>query len=418
MTCCCNKDGRIIIVRNNDTDFNGGKLVEFHITSDVLTVGDFKAVIKLSSVSKEYDDLSSGIIDYNLTKEETLTLPFGAINGTIDFIDKNNKVCTFSTVLPFYVTADVDNNAITTSSVEYTINVKQGNENIFNIDVKSAVSVSVGTVETLSPNEQAYVQNVGTNNALVLNFGIPRGDKGDTGETGEAATIQIGTVTTLSPSQPAYVENVGTEENAIFNFGIPKGEKGDVEGQVQSDWTQTDNTKVDYIKNKPTIPTKTSDLSNDSGFITSSALSGYATETWVGQQGYITGITYLMVTTALGYTPYNSSNPNNYQENVIETIKVNGSSLTPSNKAVDITVPSEVTENTVSGWGFTKNTGTVTSVNNVSPVGGNVSIDLSGYQTTSNLVTSVSSASTDGQYPSAKCLYDLCGDIETLINAL
>lgn len=45
-------------------------------------------------------------------------------------------------------------------------------------------------------------------------------------------------------------------------------------------------------------------------------------------------------------------------------------------------------------------------------------IDLSGYQTTSNLVTSVSSSSTDSQYPSAKLFYDTCGDIETLINAL
>lgn len=43
---------------------------------------------------------------------------------------------------------------------------------------------------------------------------------------------------------------------------------------------------------------------------------------------------------------------------------------------------------------------------------------LSGYQTTANLVTSVSSASTDTQYPSAKLFYDTCGDIETLINAL
>ena len=39
-------------------------------------------------------------------------------------------------------------------------------------------------------------------------------------------------------------------------------------------------------------------------------------------------------------------------------------------------------------------------------------------QTTSNLVTTVSSASTDAQYPSAKLFYDTCGDIETLINAL
>lgn len=40
------------------------------------------------------------------------------------------------------------------------------------------------------------------------------------------------------------------------------------EVNVQSDWSQSDNTKDDYIKNKPTIPSNTSDLTNDSGFIT------------------------------------------------------------------------------------------------------------------------------------------------------
>lgn len=46
---------------------------------------------------------------------------------------------------------------------------------------------------------------------------------------------------------------------------------------VQSDWTQTDNAKLDFIKNKPTIPTATTDLTNDSGFITNSDLAPYAT---------------------------------------------------------------------------------------------------------------------------------------------
>lgn len=40
------------------------------------------------------------------------------------------------------------------------------------------------------------------------------------------------------------------------------------EVNVQSDWNQTTTTEDDYIKNKPTIPTKTSDLTNDSGFLT------------------------------------------------------------------------------------------------------------------------------------------------------
>ena len=39
-------------------------------------------------------------------------------------------------------------------------------------------------------------------------------------------------------------------------------------------------------------------------------------------------------------------------------------------------------------------------------------------QTVSNLVTSISSASTDSQYPSAKCVYDIVGDIETLLSTI
>ena len=43
---------------------------------------------------------------------------------------------------------------------------------------------------------------------------------------------------------------------------------------------------------------------------------------------------------------------------------------------------------------------------------------LSGYQTTANLVTSLSSSSTNTQYPSAKCVYDIVGDIESAINTI
>lgn len=59
------------------------------------------------------------------------------------------------------------------------------------------------------------------------------------------------------------------------------------------------------------------------GFLTSTALSGYATELWVAQQGYLTGITSAMVTTALGYTPYNASNPEGYTSNIGTVTSVN-----------------------------------------------------------------------------------------------
>lgn len=42
----------------------------------------------------------------------------------------------------------------------------------------------------------------------------------------------------------------------------------DAEQNVQANWDETDNTSDDFIKNKPSIPTKTSDLTNDAGFLT------------------------------------------------------------------------------------------------------------------------------------------------------
>lgn len=65
----------------------------------------------------------------------------------------------------------------------------------------------------------------------------------------------------------------------------------------------------------------------------------------------------------------------------------------------------------------------IKTINNESLLGsGNITLltasDIANMQTTANLVTSVTSASTDTQYPSAKLFYDTCGDVESLINAL
>lgn len=84
---------------------------------------------------------------------------------------------------------------------------------------------------------------------------------------------------------------------------------------------------------------------------------------------------------------------------------------------------------TISGGGasYTAGTGIIIQNNEISVDGEQAStldtetvteLDASSFQTVTNLVTSVSSQSTDMQYPSAKLFYDTCGDIETLINNL
>lgn len=78
-----------------------------------------------------------------------------------------------------------------------------------------------------------------------------------------------------------------------------------------------------------------SELINDSGYITNSALNGYATENFVTSQGYITGIDSTDVTTALGYVPYNSTNPNGYITSA-DLPTVNNATLTIQTNGADV----------------------------------------------------------------------------------
>ena len=54
----------------------------------------------------------------------------------------------------------------------------------------------------------------------------------------------------------------------------------------------TKNIRYEDIATVSQIPTTTSQLDNDSNFITSAALTGYATEAWVEQKGYLTSVAW------------------------------------------------------------------------------------------------------------------------------
>ena len=56
----------------------------------------------------------------------------------------------------------------------------------------------------------------------------PKGDPGKDGKNGESATVSVGTV--VSGSE-ASVENVGTANDAVLNFVLPKGDRG-VQGKA------------------------------------------------------------------------------------------------------------------------------------------------------------------------------------------
>lgn len=82
------------------------------------------------------------------------------------------------------------------------------------------------------------------------------------------------------------------------------------------------------------VPTKTSHLTNDSGFLTS-VPSTYATQSWVTSQGYLTSITKSMVTTALGYTPPTTNTKySQATSSTLGLVKIGASSLGTKEYAV------------------------------------------------------------------------------------
>lgn len=123
------------------------------------------------------------------------------------------------------------------------------------------------------------------NPKYILNLTTPKG------KDGQPAVFEQGTTTTLNPSEEARVEVVENGETPegnpkyILNFFIPRGQTGPagagtgnvlvdtaglVSGKKYLFVPDSDNsssgTFMEYVE--PAIPTKTSDLTNNSGFIT------------------------------------------------------------------------------------------------------------------------------------------------------
>lgn len=96
--------------------------------------------------------------------------------------------------------------------------------------VDASITVSVGTTTTLPPGSPATVTNSGTSTDPILNFGIPKGDKGDTGDvpitvyeqtlTAGNTSVTFSNVTTTSDSIVEVGTSVaGLEYNALTNSG-------------------------------------------------------------------------------------------------------------------------------------------------------------------------------------------------------
>ena len=92
-------------------------------------------------------------------------------------------------------------------------------------------TITVGTTTTVDTSAAA-VTNSGTPEDAILDFDLPKGEKGtsgaavDKGEIGPAGTVAVGVVRSV-PQSLVAVTNTGTPEQSVLDFDVPKGSKGE-----------------------------------------------------------------------------------------------------------------------------------------------------------------------------------------------
>ena len=235
---------------------------------------------------------------------------------------------------------------------------------------------------------------------------------GETENLGQVApNIQIGTTTTGTPSTQASVVNVGTDLNPILNFTIPKGEAGSIKFEIVEQ-LPTQDIKEDTIYLVPytkitvqTLPTENIQLHTI-----------YIIES-TGKRYVYNGNEWIEI-----------SNDNQY----IEYVYINNSWEELGSIGVDINLDDYYTKTETNNLLATKqalitnnnklSASLVSGLSNVATSGSYNDLsnkpNLSVYELSSNKVTSISSSSTDTQDPSAKCVYDLVGNLETILTTL
>lgn len=171
------------------------------------------------------------------------------------------------------------------------------------------------------------------------------------------------------------------------------------------------------------VPTKLSDLSNDTGFITNLVdnLANYYLKAEIYTKQEVTTLINAIQKVTITIV---EELPATGDSNVIYFVPKTGSGNDTYNEYIYINNSWEkIGDTDVDLSNYYTKSQTDTLLNNkanVSDIPTKTS-DLtndSNFEITTNKVTSLSSSSTHTQYPSAKCVYDLVGDIETALTTL
>ena len=317
---------------------------------------------------------------------------------------------------------------------------KDGSNGIDGKDGKDGTNGSDGISPIITTNKSGKETTVtivdaqGTKTATILDGNDGQtGPEGPQGPAGQNGTNGTNGVDGYSPTATVVkVDNNATititDKNGTTTATVSDG----VNGTNGTDG-HTPVKGVDYFTAEDiaslNIPTKTSQLTNDSNFMSGMTILSYGHSTW---NDFITAynnkhIVYCRASssanpatgsqTRMAFMAYvnNETTPTNVEFQYVRSM----SAHTDANQGDQVFVY-KLTNSSGGTWSVTTRemstkmvagTGLSSSYEN-----GTLTFTCPNKEVTTNKVTSLSSSSTDTQYPSAKCVYDLIGDVETLLS--
>lgn len=204
-----------------------------------------------------------------------------------------------------------------------------GDKNVIEHVQKNGTELTV-TNKTVNVTVPTRTSELTNDSGFVTSDSIPTKTSQLTNDSGYITSDDIPTKTSQLTNDSNFVSdanyvhtdnNFTTQEKDKLN-GIASG----AEVNVQSNWDETDTSSDSFIQNKPTIPTATSQLNNDSNFV-SDANYVHTDNNFTSQDK-----------TKL------ESVEQGAQVNVIEKVQQNGVDLNIENKTVNVTVPTKTSE--------------------------------------------------------------------------
>jgi hypothetical protein len=248
----------ISIIKGDDTNWNDQQTFVINIKTTLDLSEGFTAEFTLGNIVKEFDTIIDNKIYPILSNKETSTLPLGYLNGVLKIFDSQKRIRTIKSNIPFVVRGGVYTSNDNINADGQTIPAEQ-------------VDVTIGTLDLVDYNS---VVNKPTINGYEIKGEVTLADIGlgnvnNTSDLNKPISNAVEQALTLKADK-TYVDEIKVKSDANSNdITNIKSDVVDINKDIEGINTTLEGKqdKGDYAL-KAELPTKTSQLTNDSGFLT------------------------------------------------------------------------------------------------------------------------------------------------------